>query len=490
MVEVLEPPTKVVAVKQAAVPTLLYGLRPRGFGTADVESLHSLLIRLAYEHGMTANKLVRTILPDDPAVNECLTPTDRGRKIHRALDQRDAGFGWGWDKDNGKNMIGAGPAAGLWAKALSLATGIEKLEHCTLRPLHDHVTHTGLLTDDERVCLQCLKEDVDNRLLPYERLLWRMDDVTCCPKHRTRLWPAKCGRPASEALDHYVRVKHPGVCSTCGSVGYRCMTNSTPTMPALPAELWRAQQCAELVEHIGDMWNQGLFRMKRRLTERFRGENAWTDLATRAGLCKSGLSTWAHGGTQRTSLAQFLDLAAAESVSVWGIICADWTPTPTPEEAKVPQRAKKRYQRVDHQAIRDAMKQAIQAYSNASDVAFRLGVDLSTLKQHEDLYGLVRQGTIDRKEQEEQQRRQAALDEAVTMVKKLMQLELRITLRVATAFSMRPWFPSQLRSQALMVIGRMLRSGREPSSARFGTSMMNAAIAATYEIMEQGGLHE
>lgn len=73
---------------KARVATPLYGVRPQGVGTGAVESLHSYLLTLAFEHSLSANVFVREML------GQC----------SRAL-RRPPIPTWGWDKEGGRHLL-------------------------------------------------------------------------------------------------------------------------------------------------------------------------------------------------------------------------------------------------------------------------------------------------------------------------------------------------------------------------------------------------
>ena len=462
--------------------TLLFGIEPRGVGTPDVESLHSYLLRVAYAHGLPPSKLVNITLAGDPEVNACLTPKDRQQEIARMLSDYGWGWGWGWDKHHGKSLIGTGPAAEKWAHALTLATGSSNLRRCSLRHLRAFVSDTRLLTDEPRVCMDCLTEDVRDGL-PYERLIWRIAEIQCCPRHRRPLIPAKCGRPAAEAQDPYLRVKHPGVCMGCGSVGFRCVTDYPKRIG--PGQLWRAQQAGELLARSHELEASCVLRMKQRLQDRFRVSGGLVALGERAGACRSGFSDWINGQTQRTSLGQFLDLAAAEGVSMIGIMGGKWLPIPTKDGDKAPQRQQKPARRVPHEALREVMTKAIREGRCASEVALLLNVDTATLAVHEDLYRQLRQGTVDRQKLEDDKRHRAALEEAEWVARRLLSKGNPPSLRRACAITKTTWYPSQLRAQALMVIRHTLHKGTPPRYAKIGSAMITAAAGLAEQLRRE-----
>ena len=130
--------------------TVLYGIRPRAEGTGDVESLFSYFLRLAHEHRLTPKKLVDVVLRD--------VVSQIPQLVHWKI-------GWGWDKSGGRDIVGSGLVTQRWVMALGVATGQTGLEQATMLGLAEHVSG-DLLAADDRVCLQCLREDMAGGRLP------------------------------------------------------------------------------------------------------------------------------------------------------------------------------------------------------------------------------------------------------------------------------------------------------------------------------------
>lgn len=465
--------------------TLLYGIKPRGLRTPDVESLHSYLLRLAFAHRLPPSKLVNMTLAAAPEVNACLDPSPRQEAITREVLRYGWGWGWGWDKHHGKSLIGVSPGAANWAKALSEATGEAGLQRCTLRGLMMFITDTGLLTDEPRICVDCLADDIRDGGMPYERLSWRMSNVSCCPRHRRPLIPAKCGRPASEALDPYLRVKHPGVCSGCGSIGFRCITDAPRHIGAgLP---WRAQQIGAVLARSDDMLMNRHTQMKRFLRERFK-DSGLVALGERAGACRSNFSDWINDKTGRTSLGQLLDLAAAEGVSLLSLMEGRWEPVPTTNQDRVPRREQKSTRQVPHEVLREAMTKALKEGRCASDVAYQFGIDTGTLANaHPDLYQQLRKDTCDRQQLEDEKRHREALEEAESIACRLLACGKVPSLRRASELTKSDWYPSQLRAQALMVIRHTLNKKAPPRNAKIGKAMVDAAAQVAQRLARESG---
>ena len=464
-------------------PTLLYCIKPEGRGSSQSESLYSYLLRLAYEHSLPPSKLVNITMANDPQVSAALTPDRKEQRIMRRIFREGWGWGWGWDKNAGNLMIGTGLGARSWAKALDIATGNKGLEGCTLSKLSYHVSTTKLVTTEERVCVDCLRGDRVADRMPYERLLWRMGPVTCCPIHRKPLLPGQCGKAPTESQDPYLRVKLSAVCGGCGSIGFSCVTPSTD--PCTPAEIWRAEQCAQLLEAMGGGgWTQSSARMKALIKRRAEEVGGIQAFAARVGGSKSIFSNWLKKPSARIAIAQLLDLAWVEGISLPSLLQGEWLPVAMPEATREPQRKRRTIKRVDHQQLRQAMSAAITAGQSASEVARALQVDLSTMRRHADLYMHMRGNTVTHKQAEDEARRAMAVNEAEQVAKALIAANKALSLRNASEQSGTQWYPAQLRSQSLRVIAHVLVHGSAPASARIGAPTLKMAVAAAERLQE------
>jgi hypothetical protein len=436
--------------------TLLYGIEPRGLGTGDVESLFSHLLSLAHAHSLGPDKLVRVTLASDSQINDALTPNRKERRIMRMLHDRGWGWGWGWDKDAGKTMIGTGDGAKKWAHALELATGVGRLDLTTLGRLSSIVSTTKLVTSEQRVCLACINADIAAGKLPYERLLWRMGAVRCCPIHESQLVSATCSGDKSRTGGLSRRLKHGGVCGACGSIGFTCLSGLTPERATTP-ELWRAKQCHALLAGLVKLQDQSPEHVKVAVRSLAETRGGMQEVAARAGAPKSIISRWLGKPKARISLEQLLDIASAEGVSFLHLVRGEIVPVDTPDECRVPQRKKRKVARVDHSMIKAAMEMAVAKGGSPSCLAKELNVDYSTLAQHEGLYRDLRRVRLAATAKAATSRHQAASDEARAMADLLLQRQLSISLANAGAMSGAKWYPSSLKSQALRKLALALQ---------------------------------
>lgn len=429
-------------------PTVMYGRRPMGEGTGDVESLFSHFLSLAYSHRFTPKKVVDLILPEVLAQIPHLQRTR---------------LGWGWDKHAGKEMINSGHVADIWTTVLGSATGQQGLEAATLVPLRAHV-YGDMTTNDERVCLQCLADDEAQGHLPYGRLLWRMSCVTCCPIHRSTLVKPVCGRQPDSANRQYLRVKLSGVCNQCGSLGHRC--NAAAPAAARSDEVWRAEQCRRMIAAFPVIQTSDPAQMPKRVKEYCSAPGAMTSLAIRSGATISVLSRWMKQPGVRLSFDQILDICGTEGLDLSALLQGRLERTDLGGTPVSPKRTRRVVRPADRAAITSALKMAVTTGESVTEVAERLRVDIATLAQHTELYGAVRKSTRDRKAAADAARHDKAIAKAEAVAMKLMKEGRRLTPRNAKGEGAY-FYPSAVEWTvlALIRIGLGDRSVRYPTAA-------------------------
>ena len=457
--------------------TPMYGLRPRGDATGDIESLYSYFLWLSHEHRLTAKKVVANCLPAIAA------------GLPRISSWK---FGWGWEKEAGKDLIAAGQVSSRWSDLLAAATGQAGLERSTLNPLGR--TASGVLsTEDERVCLHCLKADADTGMLPYGRLLWRMRAVSCCPIHKCDLVKPVCGRPAAPSGQTF-RVKLSGSCSACGSIAHRCTT--TTHIEADVVELWRAEQCRQAIAAFQEVGSSDGRAAARAIREYCAQPGSQTSLALRSGLAPSTLSRWLNGGGARLAFEQLLDLCFSEGLQLAALLAGRVEQCETPAAHALSPRQRRSNLPVDHVAVRQALSDALEDNESVTQVAQRLRVDISTLARHKDLYDQVRRATRERKAAEDARRRQKIIQEAEAVAMRLIGSNKRLTRRNAS--SVRSGVSLQLSHAfqpetaaavlALMRIGLGDRTTRYPAMARrMGPDFLNGIDEAVQRIKKAAG---
>ena len=300
---------------------------------------------------------------------------------------------------------------------------------------------------------------------PYGRLLWSTKAVWCCPILPCQLVHPTCGRGASTTRDQFARVKLPGVCNQCGSIGHRCMSAQAKSVD--DDGIWRAEQCRQLVAALPSIASADPRAVPHSLKTYCSEPGSLTSLALRSGATLSVLSRWMNEPTARLSFHQVLGSCGTERLDLAALLQGRLE-TPEPERAPVaPGRTKRRLVRVDHERVRSALAEAIKSGDSVTQVARLLRVDVSTLAQHRALCEQVRRATRERKAAAESARQDAAVASAQAAAVKLGQGNVRLTRRNALRAGSRS-HPSDSAAAILAMIGVGLggRTVHYPAMAR------------------------
>lgn len=460
------------SVLPTPIPTTpLYGLRPLGDGTGDVESLFSYFLRLAHEHRLSPKKVIGVCLPPVAAS----LPALAGWK-----------FGWAWESKAGKDLVGPGQVSRRWSSLLGEATGQSDLEMATLFPLSLHVAG-DLSTNEDRLCLRCMASDVDSGALPYGRLLWRMRAVSCCPIHRCRLVTPVCGRSTSKRTRHISKVMLSGVCKQCGSVGHRCSKDRIEE--ATDLEVWRAEQCRDVIAALPRISLTDPRAAARALRAHCAEPGSQTSLSLRSGLPPSTLSRWFKSQDARMTFDGLLDLAVADGLQLAALLCGQIEIGHQPVGYGSAKRAKRTMRRVDHSVVRQELAKALTNGESVTLVAQRLRVDVATLARHRDLYVQVRQSTIERRYAAKQARQDDVIAHAEAVAIRLIGTRKRLSRRNALPFLERA-LPSETSAAvlALMRIGLGDRTTRYPLIAtRMGDDFLKKIEQAVQRVRLAAG---
>jgi len=94
-----------------------------------------------------------------------------------------------------------------------------------------------------RCCPLCMKENPFPGA--WEPLIWSIEPVVACPKHRVLLVSPECGSRREHWHDVFRRCLVPGVCRYCGSVGFEC--SRLITRRATNNQVWFAEQVGTLI---------------------------------------------------------------------------------------------------------------------------------------------------------------------------------------------------------------------------------------------------
>jgi hypothetical protein len=177
-----------------------------------------------------------------------------------------------------------------------------------------------------------------------------------------------------------------------------------------------------------------------------------TGFALRSGAPKSIISRWLNEPSARVSLAQLLDIAANEGLSLSALLQGSLLKLTEPCPVTEPHRVRRFLQPCDHEMIKVALTQAVAAGKTLTDVAKDLHVDLSTLAQHADLYASLRDAARLTAAEARAQRHAKAVQRAESAVLALLSTGKTPSMRNARAVTGEPWNPSELASVALTLL--------------------------------------
>jgi hypothetical protein len=189
----------------AARPSRLYGLKPIGLGTPFVESLSGFFKRLSGIHCVTPPDLFREVI--GPVAKTYLRMTLQQSPVKAATLTRSF---------SARSMAinGTGIMAEEWIGMLERATEVSDLRSLTFRPWTNILSQRNLLRSHLGWCPVCYYEWREKRKLVYEPLIWSLQSVTVCLKHKSRL-QLRC-RHCRKSLFAVSRCGEPGYCSECG----------------------------------------------------------------------------------------------------------------------------------------------------------------------------------------------------------------------------------------------------------------------------------
>lgn len=249
-----------------AVPprSRLTRLLPRGRGTQLVESLTSLVSRLAAVHQLPTGVLILRVLNRAPTIA-------KAADVLRAASLAN----------------GVSRQAADWAEWVGTASATD-VEACCLRPWAAVLPPLQLVDGYMRHCPDCLAEWADDGVV-YEPLLWAMPLARWCPTHKRPLEEncPRCQR-AQRAIGYRSRV---GVCRHCGAwLG----TRRRPLSRASAWDRWLSSQLAELTVGPSNT-PQPRHVQKAVRTAIARVDGTQAEVAEQIGVAESSLSKWQSG---------------------------------------------------------------------------------------------------------------------------------------------------------------------------------------------------
>jgi hypothetical protein len=341
----------------------LYHLTPRGIGSGQVEALTGYVPRLARRHGLATGRLIIDhigpfLWPDGSA----------------SADDPSRFFGW----DTG-GLDGSGPRSPKWIDVLQRRTHVPDLRVLTVSGLAAALPQRHFLHRSARYCASCFAADLDSANgEPYERLLWRISEVTVCGVHNEPLnahcrW---CGR-ARPPLSFW---SLPGYCPFC-----RRWLGHGPTLASdFAPTRWATHVTSQVEEALATRGEDpdsrtvlaGIASLIDATTDGNRAA-----FAKLIGLRSKGAITDWFGGTQ-PSMTSLLRIAAGVGAELTSILAG--VPVPDRHQRFLPDRDPPRVRnRTDWDAVEIRLREEAgpQAPKSLSALAAEYGVDPSDVRR-------------------------------------------------------------------------------------------------------------
>jgi hypothetical protein len=265
--------------------------------------------------------------------------------------------------------------------------------------------------------------------------------------------PSECGAGDKHKKIFDLRKILSGVCSTCGSIGYRCK-NETAAI-ASEVEVWKAQQVAELISRFP--LAHGLFSKQNTIDGLMllvagfaRGKPAVA--ARRAGIFKSVLWGWVKGNFL-PSLEPLLRLCLAAEVSLVSVMEGNPVECSSPPpEIKLPRgHASKPSKEKRENALKESL--TINPPPSFRSIARALNIDRTTLyRSLPELSARIVERFRQFESFQRSERRRQARELADVLKKELTEKGLPFTRRNFVAAVGKPIIPNRLLYQALIEI--------------------------------------
>lgn len=204
----------------------MFRIAPGGVGCGRIEQLSSFAIRYAQDMAVPFVDLYR----------ELIAPQIYGRR----------------EKPVRINIVSRVVVDGItktavdWTSALEKVTSVHDLSRCTLLPFAGVIGARRLVSVARRWCSVCLFEMVEQGSgSVYEPLVWRLEEVTICSRHRKSLTSTcpSCGKGGQLPFTANARV---GCCRHCGCWMARTPDTTTPDV-GTDFEVFAADQCESLL---------------------------------------------------------------------------------------------------------------------------------------------------------------------------------------------------------------------------------------------------
>lgn len=302
----------------------LVRLMPLGVGTPYIESLRSLFLRLADATSVSPTSLYNFLQSPDVDTESVVA---RGRMT--AI----------WDAPS---FVGMGIVPKGLVQILERVTMVSQLGRLTLLPLAGKIAACRSIHQRRRWCPLCLKEGMEAGN-PYGQLLWDLEPVVACPKHRILLH-SECRCDTIRKLNWEGPKLLPHLCKHCGnSLGFM---DQAALIEAPPTDVTRAACLGELLKSelfLGDIKPNETAGVAQFLKIAF---HSWpncklprvADLIHRN---KSYLSYWKNG-VHLPSLGSVIELADAFGCRLESVLTGDGAREKEPVSIEPTPRASRR----------------------------------------------------------------------------------------------------------------------------------------------------
>lgn len=372
--------------------TLFFPLELQGVGTAEVESMKSYVQRLALSHRLNQTTLFNVLFERRP-----LEGYSTSKSTSRLTDY------WA--------VHGASKLGRELSDRLSEATGVD-MATSTLTRFATLFSPVGLSNKRgfSHYCSLCVATPSCGDL-PYGRLLWMVGGVKACPHHRVRLRDASlCGAPDSARLEKGCQPSLEGVCTLCGSIGFRCMEGHKPEA-ATDVEVWQAEQVANLLALApSQSATLSVESMRAGLKEvvdaRFDGKSVQPSLD--AGLARAVLWSWLEGKF-RPSIGGLLKFCAHAECDLVALLQGRFLhrPAPAGNSAELPSRRAYRRNPLGVEEIRARILEAasMEPPLSGAQLSKSLGMDMKEFRaRFAAEYAVLKQARLRHSREASQQR--------------------------------------------------------------------------------------
>ncbi|OKH49991.1 TniQ family protein [Phormidium tenue] len=296
-----------MAIGLASKPmSRLYHILPKGIDTAYAENLTSFICRLAMAHCVPAGALLEKL------VQPMLGKEHGSATLHKIYNYTAA-------------INGPGTMAQDLIFCLENLTHRDALSRITLVPWAEVLTTRNLLRSHRVWCPCCLQELRNRGLEVYEALLWTVEAVKVCNRHRLYL-QENCNTCSKSSI-FLTWQGRPGYCSHCSSwLGLEqsqlIIEEGCRDDRQLSRQLWISNSVGEILAADSSVLKPSRKKLAKGLSNavsHFADGNI-AEMARQLGLPRNTLWLWCNGENNPT-LRSVLDICHKLGVSPLNLFC-------------------------------------------------------------------------------------------------------------------------------------------------------------------------